>query len=216
MSESEIEQAKVKLRANGDLTISEDGTAVIIAHYDKKTGILEFTTKEHSVKLYNQVVARIGSVSGGTQPSGNVIRSICVKGEKAVADKAAPKRPKLGPLGDAAEDIVQWYLDYNMPEAIIRYGIYTDERGEPIRKNVRRKLLELVDKRDDESDETRLPKAKGQSVDNGPVRMEGEFQYLDKAYIARRATALTFTPNEVVGGFQPDDDFEPAQMEATD
>ena len=208
MSEqTEIEAAKVRLRGNGELTILDDGKPLVIAKYDRKSGVLEFATKGDSVKFYNQVVARISTVAGGTEPSGNVIRAIRVKGDDSTVAKNAPKRPKMGPLGDSAADIVEWYLAYDLPQAIVRYGIYCDDRGEPIRKRVRRKVVNIVDNRD-LADEDLTPNKQGKTQEKGPVGMEGEIVEEASGIIARRATARTYTPNEVVGGYQPDDDFE--------
>lgn len=214
MSESEREESKVKLRANGDLIITEDGTVIVVANYDKKTGTLEFATRGSSVKFYNQAVARITTVAGGTQPSQYAIRSITIKGEAGGVAKNAPKRPKLGPLGDAAEDIVQWYLDNHPAEAIARYGIYTDEKGEFVRKTVRRRLVNIVDRRNEDTSELEAVKQGVNSQSKGPVNFEGEIVEVKNAIIARRATALTYSPNEVVGGYQPDEqEYEKAATE---
>jgi len=205
---TELMEAQVRLRSNGDLYQRRDGTEVTIAHYDKGSGHLEFVTKEDSVKLYPQVTARLGTVSKGTQPSNNVIRSIGVKGEARPDLKKAPKKPKLGRLGDAAEEVVQWYLDHAMEEAIIRYGIYTDAKGQPIRKNVRRIVEEIIDMRDGEDEDLPEKKDGAKSFTKGPIYREKTTLDLKGQIIARRGTPLTFTPQEVVGGFQPDDDVE--------
>ena len=216
MSDTELQDAKVKLSANGDLTITEDGNKTVLAHYDRKSAVLEFVSKETSAKYYNQCVARISTVAGGTQPSQNVIRSIAIKGQESSVAKDAPKRPRLGPLGDSAEEFVQWMLDYNMSEAIARYGIYVDEKGQPVRKNVRRKIVNMVDVRDQDDDAAVVNK-QGKTQTSGPVGLEGELVEVKNAIIARRATALTFTPSEVIGGYVPDDYFEqPYNVEAMD
>jgi len=51
------------------------------------------------------------------------------------------------------------------------------------------------------------------TVTKAPVTIEGEWIEDKKGIIARRATRLTFTPNEVVGGWQPDDDYESSQIQ---
>ncbi len=217
MSEkTDLENNKVILRKNGDLTINDEGKDVPIAHYDEKTGHLEFATKAHSVAYYNQAVTCIGTVGKGTDVSGKTIRSMGVKGDKRPDLKTAPKRPKMGPLGDSAEDIVQWYLDHDMPQAIIRYGIFLDESGKPIRKPVRRLLENTVDSRDvDDVDLTPVSDGRSSKV-KAPVNRQYEVVEKKDGYIARRATALTFTPSEVVGGFQPDDEMADIPAEASE
>lgn len=206
--ETELVEAQVRLRANGDLYQRADGKDTVIAHYDKASGHLEFTTKEYSVKLYQQVTARLGTVKNGTEPSNNVIRSIGVKGQPRPDMKKLPKRPRIGPAGDAAEEFVRWMLDNDMPQAIIRYGIYTDANGKPVRKNVRRVVETTADRREEEDDDLPEIKDGNKSFTKGPIYRERETITLQNQIIARRATPLTFTPQEVVGGFQPDDDFE--------
>jgi hypothetical protein len=204
MSTETEDTTKVKLRANGDLTITEEGQATIVAHYDKKTGVLEFASQAFSEKYYHQVTARIGSVAKGTEVSGLSITRIGIMGLKAAVDKDAPEQPNPEdyPLGDADEAVVQWMLDYDLPQAIARYGIFCDAKGKPIKKKVRRIVVTTVDNRNlDDSDLE--PFKQGKSQVKGPVMNEGELIERDSAIIARRATALTFTPSEVVGGFRP-------------
>lgn len=207
-----VESAQVKLKANGDLTITEDGVTTLIGNYNKASGLLEYATKALSQndKLHNQVLSRIGSIKGGTTESQLKIRSIRVKGEAGPA-KDAPKRPKMGPLGDAAEDYVQWMIEYDPAQAIIRYGIFTDSKGRMVKKRVRRLLVELVDKRQTHGDEDLDPIKQGKSQTKGPVQSEGEMIERNDGIIARRATQFTFTPNEVVGGFEPEEEFEQAE-----
>ena len=50
---------QLKLRKNGDLTITEEGQKTLIAHYDRTTGFLEFTTRKNSVEYYNAAVTCI-------------------------------------------------------------------------------------------------------------------------------------------------------------
>lgn len=217
MSENVTASPTLKFRKNGDLTLSEDGSPILIAHYDQKTGHLEFTTKEYSVKYYNQCTACIGTVSEGKEVSGLVIKSIGLKGGPAFkTDKTAPKKPKLGPLGDSAEDIVGWYLEYNLPEAIVRYGLFLDEDGKPVRRTVRRVIENSVDMRNMEDDDIPWVKDGNKTKTKAPVTREREVIEVKNAYIARRATALTFNPNEVVGGYEPDDDFESVSADLED
>lgn len=203
----ELASAKVRLRKNGELIQRIDGEEVVVATYNRDTGFLEFATKKYSVDLYNQVTAKIGTVNNGKDPSNLTIRGIGVKGEARPNMAKAPKKPKLGPLGDTAEDIVQWYLDHDLPQAIIRYGIYTDSSGKPIRKKVRRILSPIVDHRATlDDDELQWVKDSKGSQTKTPVGIEHELIEINNALVARRATALTFTPQEVVGGFTPDED----------
>jgi hypothetical protein len=211
MSTEELDSTKVRLKSSGDLVIRVDGKEVVIAHYTKETGTLEFTTMQNSV-LYGQACAmKIGTVSQGKDVSGNVIRNIRVKGDAVATPKT--KRPKMGPEGDSAEDIVQWYLDNDMPQAIVRYGIYTDNKGEIIRKHVKRIVKNTVDNRNLLDEDIQAVKDSPKSVTKSPVSIEGEIVEDKKGIIARRATRLTFIPAEVVGGWVPeDDDFETAQV----
>ncbi len=212
MSEvSDLDSIKLTLRKNGDLTVTEDGQQVVVAHYEPKTGHLEFMTKEGSARYYNQAVTRIGTVAKGTQVSSMVVRSMGVKGDTPKKiDPKAPKKPKLGRLGDAAEDYVAWMLKYDLPQAIIRYGIYVDENGDPIKKRVRRIVEHSVDNRNLEDAQIQPVREGPNTQSKGPVTRENELVDGDgePQIIARRATALTFTPQEVVGGYQPEDDFE--------
>ena len=96
-----------------------------------------------------------------------------------------------------------------MPQAIIRYGIMTDSKGEPVRKNARRVVQEMVDGRDTEDEDTPKIKEGAKSWSKAPVRQEHRIIEGRNAIIARRGTnegpdgeaPLTFTPNEVIGKF---------------
>ena len=209
-NETESDSTKVRMKASGDLVIRVDGKETVIAHYTKESGLLEFTTKQNSITYGQACAARIGSVSNGTEVSNNVIRNIRVKGDPVSTPKT--KRPKMGAEGDSAEDIVQWYLDNDMPQAIVRYGIYTDEKGEPVRKHVKRMVKNTVDNRNLLDEDIQAVRDGAKSVTKSPVAIEPEMIEDRKGIIARRATRLTFTPNEVVGGWQPDDDFEDAAV----
>ena len=206
MSESEAESAKVKLQTNGDLTITEDGVKTILAKYDKKTGVLEFSTKAFAEndKYRNQIISRICTVAKGTEPSGYQITRFTIKGVESTVAADAPEQPNPDNYveGDAHADVVQWFLDYDLPGAIARYGIFTDAKGNPIRKKAKRVVVTTVDNR--QLDDRDLPTYKqGKGEMKAPVANEGEEIIVDNAVIARRATALTFMPNEVVGGFKP-------------
>lgn len=191
------------MKKNGELVQRIDGTEVIVATYDRNTGHLEFETKEYSIKLYNQVCAKIGSINKGTSPSGLTIKSMGVKGEVRDLSKNAPPKPRFNPsLGDTDPPRVRWYFKYNPSEAFIRYQVYLDPNGQPIRKRVKRRNVELVDDRSGEdgfSDETR--QIGKNRWEKGPIGERVSVEFLDDQIIARRATCMTFTPNEVVGGF---------------
>lgn len=201
---------QVVLKKNGDVVLTDDGTKTVIATYDAKTKAVEFESKEYHAKYYNQTMTAVGTTDKGLSVSENKIRSITIKGEAKADLSKAPKRPKLGVLGDSAEDVVQWYLTYNLPEAITRYGLYLDDRGQPIRKKCRRMFESIVDNRDLTDRDLTPVKDSASSEVKAPVIRSGDVQVFDNAYVAKRATALTFTPSEVIGGFQPDDDYEPA------
>ena len=210
-TEQELDSTKVRMKASGELVIRVDGKEQVIAQYDKTTGTLEYTTKDNSVRYSSQVTARVGTVSNGTEPSGNVIRNIRIKGDEVAKPKT--KRPKMGPEGDSTEDIVQWYLDNDMPQAIVRYGIYTDAKGNPIRKHVKRLVKNTVDNRNLDDDDIQAVKEGPKTVTKAPVTIEGEWTEDRAGIIARRATRLTYTPNEVVGGYQPDEDGDEPEIE---
>ena len=206
-TETELTEAQVRLKKNGDLVQRIDGSEVVVAHYDRTTGHLEFTTKEHSVKLYQQVTARIGTVAKGTEQSGLTIKSLGVKGQ-TVTESPRTKRPKMGELGDATPEVVEWYFDNNLPEFIIRYGVFTDSKGNPIRRDVRRVVESTVDNREMEDDSMPWVKTGAKTRDKSPIARTAELVTEKKAIIARRATHMTFTPQEVVGGFSVDSDGE--------
>jgi len=225
MSDQDVEliQAQVRLLKNGDLVQKGEGGDILVAHYDRTTGHLEFETKKYSVDLYNQVTARIGTVNKGTQPSGLIIRSIGVKGQTPTPDAAVPvKKPKVGPEGDATPTVVDWYIKYKPAEAVIRYGIYTDANGEFVRRRVQRVVEVTRDRRN--VDQKKLPWVDtGPSTqDRTPVTRDGILVEVKRAIIARRATRYEndpdilddlnveklealFTPEEVVGGFTPEE-----------
>src|ERR1700753_74233 len=146
-ADQELTTPQVRMKKNGDLIQRIDGQEVVVAKYSQATGYVEFQTKEFAEKLYNQVIARIGTVNKGLDQSGNVIKSIGIKGMAKPDLKTAPKRPKMGQLGDCTPEVVEWFFEYNLPEAIVRYGVYTDAKGNPRRANTRRKFDTLVDNR---------------------------------------------------------------------
>lgn len=211
MSEQEVELAtsKVVLRKDGSLVLPKaDGDKdLVVARYNKATGNLEFATREFSTKYYAQVVSRIGSVAKGTQPSGNQIRTISIEGGAPhKIEKDAPPRPRMSKLGDCTPAVVEWFFRYDLPQAIIRYGVYTDADGNPVRAKCRRIVKAIVDRRDlDDRDLT--PQRSGpKSEIKGPIAEESELIEQSDGIVARRPTVLTFTPKEVVGGFDTGED----------
>jgi hypothetical protein len=123
--------------------------------------------------------------------------------------------PKKNPLrGDQTDELVKWYFAWSPREAIRRYQVYVDANGEMVRRKVRRKWTEFIDDRVDglyqleEQNE-----GKGQQIgkgkwEKGAVAQARSMEVLENQIIARRATCMTFHPNEVVGGFDASDDSE--------
>lgn len=225
-SETEaLEAKKVRLRQNGDLFLRADGKDTIVAHFDSKTGNLEFVSKDASTKYYNQVVARLGTVNQGKDVSNLTIRSVTIKGDAPINLKNAPKRPKLGVEGDAAYDFVKWCLDYAPAEFNARYGPYLDDKGNYVRKAAHRIVEYTVDRRNshEASQLEAVPDGLGPSSKvKAFVTREREMLQNERAIIARRGThqgpngesPITFTPQEVIGGWTPDDEYEPQTLEA--
>ena len=206
--QDELETQRVRLKSNGDIVHGSGTNEILVAHYDRTSGRLEFTTRKHSIDFYTQCTSRIGSTNKGTESSNLVIRSVGVKGEPVADLKKIPKRPQMGPHGDAGEETVAWFLEYNLPEAIVRYGIYTDADGRPIKRRVKRLVVETVDLRASHEDKHLEWHNVGEGQEKAPVMNEGYYIEKDSAIIARRATPLTFMPQEVVGGWKPAEDWE--------
>jgi hypothetical protein len=206
MPENATETITVKFLKNGDLTTDNEGTPLLIAHYNRLSGELEYATREYSSRFHAQVTAAIGSVNKGTETSGLVIRSISVKGMPKGDPAKRGKCPPLGPLGDAAEEVVQFYIDTDPEEARIRYRIYTNKDGSFVRKDVRRLLVETVDRRVTHEDDQLPWNRMGQGEERNPVAREGEYLELKNQIIAGRSTPLTFLPQEVVGGWRPEEE----------
>jgi hypothetical protein len=218
MPAEDIAATPVKFLKNGDLTQEIDGAKVVIAHYDRKTKHLEFTTVEGSRKLMRQVTAAIGTIKDGEQSSGLVIETMGVKGRpRDNPTGKVPARPRRDPqYGDQTPVVVEWYFNYYPQEAYIRYGVFLDESDQPIRARVRRKLTETVDDRDGSYFIEQLNEGKGIQVgpkrwENGPIGQVVTQETLDDQIIARRATHMTFAPSEVVGGFDTGEDDDSGQ-----
>lgn len=203
----------VDFRKDGGLFQIIDGQAVKVAHFDRKSGHLEFETAEYSTKLIRKVTAAIGTIDKGLKPSGLQIVSMGVKGQER--DKppgnvpAKPKRDKN--YGDQTPELVEWYFKYYPREAYIRYGVYLDEQGNPIRRSVRRKTTEIIDDRSGDQGIEKQNENKGAQVgpkkwENGPIQQGVTLVTISDQIIARRATHMTYAPIEVVGGFEFSDD----------
>lgn len=217
--ESEAEEQQIRLRKDGTLYQRVDHQEVVIAKYDEKTGHLEFETKEYSVKFYPQVTAKIGSTNKGTQPSNKVIRTMGIKGEERTDPKLLAKRPKIGPTGDLAYEQAKYYLENDRAQFDVRYGPYKDASGQYVRKNCRRVYETTVDLRADDIENDDLPwmKAAGKGTrEKTPIFREAEPVIFKNVIVARRGTErgvngedpITCKPEEVVGGFTANDDFE--------
>lgn len=218
---NEMQTVVVTLRKNGDLVIDDEGKPLTVAHYDRVKGHLEFETREWSVKLYNQITGAIGSIAKGkigADPSNLVIRTMGIKGQAqspAVDRKGVPPRPRFGPNGDAAGDIFDWYIKYRREEAIIRYRLYLDEKGEPVRLPCRRKKVSVVELRNVDNEDLPWQDLSKKHRERGPVFQEGEWDIVDDGYVAARETERTFLPAQVIGGFTPNDDLAPSPDDQT-
>jgi hypothetical protein len=211
--ENENATTPVLFKKNGELSIDIEGTKTLIATYDRKAKRLEFESAEYSTKYIRQVTAAIGTVNKGTQSSGLTIDSMGIKGQER--DKPVgkvPPKPKRDPnFGDQTPALVEWYFKFYPREAYIRYGVFLDEDGEPMRRTVKRKVTETLDDRDGAYGITGQNDGKGAQV--GPKRWEGgpigqvvTQETVEGQIIARRATHMTYAPSEVVGGFEHADE----------
>lgn len=209
----DIKTDQVTFQKNGDLLLEEaEGTKTLIANYDRKTGRLEFINREYSAKHMRKVTAAIGTIDKGMKSSGLSINSMGIKGEKADAPVGkVPVKPKRDPqFGDQTPALVKWYFDYYPQEAYLRYGVFLDTDGNPIRRTVRRKTTEIVDDRSGEygihDPESKGEKAGTKTWENGPILKRAYLDTLDNQIVARRATCMTYAPVEVVGGFEQGDE----------
>lgn len=196
----------VTFKKDGTLSQKIDGTTTTIAHYDRKTRHLEFETAEYSVKLIRQVTAAIGTVNKGTQSSGLTIETMGVKGqERDKPQGKVPPRPKRDPqFGDQTKAVVEWYFKYYPREAYIRYGVFLDENGDPVRKRVKRRVTQVVDARSE--NEPIRQQVGPKAWEEGPIGQVVTEDVIEDQIIARRSTHMTFAPGEVVGGFDTGDD----------
>jgi hypothetical protein len=203
----------IVLRKSGDLVLEVDGREEVIAHYDRKTSDLEYATLAMSKAHQRGCAFAIGTINKGKTVSGLQIKTFGVKGVPRDDVSKAPKMPKKDPLlGDQTDALVKWYFAWCPKEAYIRYGVYLNADGEPVRRNVRRRWVEFIDDRADGLYGLEdLNDGKGQQIGKGKfekaaVAERKSYESLDNQIIARRATCMTFHPNEVVGGFDSSDD----------
>lgn len=215
--ENEPVPVPVKLGKGGVLTIIDEGSGLelVVARYDAKTAVLEFESEESEAKHRRQCVEAVTQVKRGNQivPSGRDIREFAIKGRPSDSanGQRIPPRPKSDPmLGDTTPAVVKWYFQYHPQKAYARYRVFLDENGEPIRRDVQRKSVETIVDRDgnrglemenDNRGQQVLKSPKLQSWERGFVARKGYLDQFDQQIIARRATVMTFTPNEVLGGF---------------
>jgi len=206
MSSEQPSTIVVTAKKNGDLFAEIEKEPVKIAHFDRKTGYLEFETKGYAQQFIRQCSAVIGTTEKGGKDSGLRINRIGVVGIDLNAGKPAkvPPRPKFNPfLGDTDPPLVRWLFKNFPQEAYILYGVFLDEQGEPIRRSVRRRLKTIVDDRDGYKGVATERRFAGPSTyETGPIAIQMTIEELDDAIIARRPTCLTYTPSEVIGGFE--------------
>lgn len=206
----------IQFLKNGDLVQKDEETNanVLIAHYNRVTGDLEFEEAAFAKKYINQVTAAIGTVNKGTEVSGLAIKTLGVKGiARDKVSKSAPPKPKrLRQYGDQTPALVQWYFDHAPQEAYIRYGVYLDQAGKPITRRVRRRSTEIIDDRSGGFGLEEMNEGRGQQVgpkrfEKGPIALVLREEF-SEGIVARRATCMTYAPTEVVGGFSGDGDDE--------
>ena len=221
-TETELEKLHVRLKGNGDLVQVADGVEKLLAHYEEKSGYLEYASKEIAADkdLCYRITSRITQTKGAAgmsvDPSGKKITNFGIKGEVRPDLKKLPPKPKLGPLGDAAYATAKWYHDNDPAQFKIRYRCILDENGDFILKHARRVVVETIDQRDREGTDLGKTPEGAKSFTTGPVSRVGDVYENTRAIIAYREThpgpngepPLTFTPQEVVGGFQPDQDMQ--------
>lgn len=222
MSQNNVSTAEpIALRKNGDLVLEVDGKDEAIAHYDRNTGHLEYASAAISKAHARGCAFAVGTTNKGKNVSGLVIKTIGVKGEPRDDISKAPPKPRKDPnLGDHTPELVKWYFEYAPREAIRRYQVYLDAQGQMVRRNVRRKWVEFIDDRadgnyglEDKNEGKGLQIGKGKFEKSAVAQMKS-FEFLENQIIARRATCMTFHPNEVVGGFDASDDAEEQAAEA--
>ncbi len=230
INETDLEKLVVRLKRSGDLVQVDDGVETLLAHYDEKTGYLEYVSKgvADDKDLCYRITSRITQTKGASgmsvSPSGKKILNFGIKGDARPDLKKLPPKPKLGPLGDAAYGTAKWYLDNDLAQFKIRYRCILDADGNFVRKHARRTVVTMRDDRDREGADLGKTQEGAKSFSTGPVSREGEVWENKSAIIAWREThpgpngeePITFTPQEVVGGYQPDQELEDVAPQAED
>lgn len=206
--------APVTLLKNGDIVQEIEGANQIVAKFNRTTGHLEFASQHAANKLKGKILSAIGTINKGKDSSGLIVKTMALKGAPRDTPKNVPAKPRRHPmLGDTTPELVEWYFEYYPQEAYIRYGVFLDAKGNPIRKNVRRKLTETIDDRTGEYGLEEQNEGKGQKVgknkwEKSAIAITVTEENLKNQIIARRATCITFQPNEVIGGFSVGDEEE--------
>ena len=218
----------VTFLSNGDLVQTIEGADVKKAHYDRETGSLEYETEEAAVRLSRQILSAIGTIDKGTKTSGFVVKSVGIKGRPV--DKPGrniPPKPPFNPqYGEVDPPRVDWYFSHFPQQAYVKYLVFLDEKGEPIRRTVKRRLTELVDDREgkiglaESSEGGKGTRVGPKSWEAGPIVEQHMEETFEDQIIARRPTPwkrgakfVLFSPLEVVGGFSTGDDGEQGEGE---
>lgn len=202
----------ITFKKSGELTQDIEGVTTVVATFDRKTGHLEYETQEFANKLVRQITAAIGTTNKGQTSSGLIISTMSVKGQAKDEPKGViPKKPKRDPqYGDQTPELVKWYFDYYPHEAYLRYGVFLDADGKPIVRKVKRKTTEIIDDRDGEMGIEEANEGKGErkgpkTWEKGPITTRAYLETTE-GIIARRATCMTYAPQEVIGGFDMGDE----------
>ena len=208
--ESSVSENPIEFLKSGELIQEREGKPVVIARYERKTGHLEFETADDHRKLIRQVSAVIGTVNKGRTSSGLAIVSITVKGDPVDAPQGKiPPRPKAGPLGTKDPRVVKWWFQYYPHKAYRLYRVFLDAEGQPRTARCRRRVKELLDDRDDKygfANEQRnvgSMAGKNKHFEKGVVaEVITQDDIVEDGIVAEVPTCLTYTPNEVVGGWE--------------
>lgn len=188
MARNQTDEPLIQVAIAKDGTIRDADTSEIVARYHAKTQVLEFATADADARYRRQCidVVTMRASEDGTKaiPTGRNIAEFAIKGR--VEDKPAaniPPKPKADPnLGDTTPAVVKWYFEHRPQWAYARYRVFLDEAGNPIRRDVRRKSLEMVDDRDgakglelenDGRGQQVMRSAKLSSWEGGPVAQIG-------------------------------------------
>lgn len=224
MARNQTDEPLIQVAMAKDGTIRDADTSELVARYLPKTQVLEFASTEADAKYRRQCidVVTMKSTGDGTQavPTGRNILEFAIKGRTSdvagvnIPPKPTPRNQKereaYAALGDTWPPIVEWYFKHKPQAAYARYRVFLDESGQPVRRDVARKSLEMIDDRDGSKGIEQANNGRGQivkksskqtSFENGPVQTRGYIDEFDQQIIALRKTSMTFHPNEVIGGF---------------